>query len=185
MKRGGRSGSVPGPRHPGRVGAAPFVAEQRAAERYTFGWHRVERWAHEVVGLMDELPPRPTGNDRIASVRASMVLDLADDEEAFERGLGLESVDVPMGPTADQSGGRRRVIIRMLTWVPDFNGAIAYNPQWIVTGHGMTPHAAAAAHARYVRDYVDAVKRGVESRRLMVTAIDVRWWTTSPNAQYL
>lgn len=133
---------------------------------------------------MDELPTRQPSNDRITIRRAAMVYDLSDDEEAYNRGLGLESIDVPRGPTAEV-GGRRRVIIRMLTWIPDDPGGIAYSPQWIVTGHGLTAHSASASHARYVRGYANAVARGIESRRLIVTAMELLWWTSSRDADYV
>lgn len=150
---------------------------------YAVRWHRVDDWAIEALSSWD-IKRAPTRNPRIETIRGTNVRDLTDDEEAFERGIGLEEIEVDRGPSRDV-GGKRRVMMRLLTWIPDKVGGIAYAPQWIVAGHGMSAHAASAGLARYVRSYALAVSRGIESRRLVVTAIDIVWWTASESTDYV
>lgn len=152
---------------------------------YAVRWHRVEDWAYTAFGVMD-ISVAPTKNPRIEAIRGQIVADLLDDEEAYERAVPLENFDeqVPRGPSRE-AGGTRRVTIRLLTWIPDKIGGIAYAPQWIIAGHGMSAHAASASLARYIRSYALAVSRGIESRRLIVTAMDVVWWTANETADYV
>lgn len=150
---------------------------------YATHWHKVDDWAGDSFGAMDVSRP-PTKNPRIATLRGVLVNDILDDEEAYERAIGLESIQVPRGPSG-AVGGRRRVMIRLFTWVPDKIGGIAYAPQWIVAGHGMSAHSAAASLARYIRSYTLAVSRGIESRRLIVTAMDIVWWTEPEATDYV
>lgn len=151
--------------------------------KYAAKWHRVEDWALESLSLYD-VTRAPSRDARIEAIRGQLVNDLSDDEEAYERAVGLEDIEIDRGPSG-AVGGKRRVMIRVLTWIPDKIGGIAYAPQWIVAGHGMSAHAASAALARYIRSYALAVSRGIESRRLIVTAIDVVWWTANESADYV
>ena len=160
----GRRQRQPSPR-PGNAGDGPYLREQATAVAYTRKWHRVRDWGLEIAGLWDIVPAHQP-NPRIAIVRAALVKDISDAEEAFERGIPLQYMKVTPGPTRIEGGLRRRVLVRIHTWIPDVLGEVGFSPQWIVAGHGMTARTASAAFNRYVRDYAMAVSRGIESRRL-------------------
>lgn len=153
-----------------------------AARRYTARWHRVHDWAtRAVVGDLSEPQAR---NPRVALVRGMLVLDLGDEEEAIRQAVELAELSIEVGPDRER-GGRRRVLVRVFTWVIDDEEEVAYDPQWITTGEGQTAMAAAARHNRYVRAYTDAVHAGTASRRLGATAMEVAFWTASPRVHYV
>lgn len=164
--------------------AEPYIAAQRAARRYVARWLRVEHWA--LSNLPGDLETRdPVGSPRVAIRRGSNVVDLFDDDEAESRAWALESLALPPGLPATV-GGRRRVLVRVHTWIEDTQGGgVLYSPQWITTGDGLTLRAAVAAHNRYLRAYTTAVAHGVESRRLKATAMEVAWWTARTTASYV
>lgn len=163
------------------------LTEQRAATRYTARWHRVAAWAVSV--LPGDVEQRPSRNPRIAIVRGQWVADLADEEEAESQAMDLGALELfPLGPYGDEhwhAGGRRRVIVRVFTWVVDVQSGVLYDSQWFTTGEGMTARAASAAHNRYIRAYADAVTAGVESRRLKATATEIAWWTAAASRPYV
>jgi hypothetical protein len=152
---------------------------------YVIKWHAVNDWAIESLGDLD-ISVAPSRDRRVEAIRGSRVRDLLDDEEAYSAGIPLESLDeqFPRGPSR-AVGGTRRVMIRLFTWIPDRTGQIAYSPQWIIAGHGFSAHSASASIARYIRSYALAVSRGIESRRLIVTAMDVVWWTANEKTDYV
>jgi hypothetical protein len=167
--------------------------EQRAAERYTAKWHRVEDWVEDALTLpgFDDVPHRRLGTyfkrevDRVTRHASSRVRDLKDAEEAYDRGMALEIFDgLPAGPGRDV-GGLRRVVITALTWTPDAEGEVAYDPAWITLGWGMTAKQAAAAAKRFVRNYTRASNARVVSRELIFTAIEVKFWTARTAAKYV
>lgn len=137
------------------------------------------------MNLGDEDPFIPE-NPRVAGWRGSWVRDLDNEEEAFERGVPIhEGIDiVPPGPDRD-TGGTRRVSIRLYTWTLDERHGAAYSPQWITTGWGMSGRSATLAHYRYLRDYALAVSRGIESRKLLATALEIVFWTAGPTTDYV
>lgn len=134
---------------------------------------------------MGDVEPAENPNKRIAGWRASWVMDVDNEEEAFDEGIPLEIFgDVVEGP-AREVGGSRRVSIRLFTWTVNAGRRGAYEPQWITTGWGMSARAASHAHGRWIDAYADAVANGVESRRLIATAMEVVFWTAGPTTDYV
>jgi hypothetical protein len=171
------------PRRNSRPDAGSLLSEQRETLAYTRRWHHVHDWAVDVVTGMDDVTPaNQPHNARLTLLRGALVYDLQDDEEAYERGIDLVDLYVPPGPRRED-GGYRRVIIRVLTWIPDDYGRIGYDAQWIVTGQGHTAHAATMRHRRFALAYAHAVDKGIESRRLICTGIEVLWWTASQSSE--
>jgi len=157
-----------------------------AVPAYTRKWHRVDEWAYDVVAARGDVTaaehPR---NTRIAGWRAMWVFDINNEEEAFERGIPVEWMgDVVTGPDRDH-GGTRRISIRLFTWTVNSGRRGAYDPQWITTGWGMSARAAAHAHGRWIDSYGNAVAHGIESRRLVATAIECVFWTAGPTTDYV
>lgn len=152
--------------------------------KYVLRWHAVNDWARDALEPGDvEAFTDPWGNKRVAGWRAKTVRDLRDEEEAAARARPIEEgFPIPPGPTGE-FGGFRRVIIRAHTWV--WEGDYPYDPEWINIGHGKTA-AAAVAHAhRWWRTYAGLVARGLESKRLYVTAWEIVFWTAHPEADYV
>ena len=173
------------------------VREATSGRRYARKWHRVLEWAEDALSL--------AGYDSVGSARVfggsyyrgskhperveqhavARVHDLTDDEEAYEKGLPLEMLDAfPAGPGRDE-GGVRRVVVTALTWVPDYDAGVGYDPAWITLGHGMTARTAAAAAARFVRDYTRALDARVVSRVLVFTALEIKFWTAANGTDYV
>lgn len=179
------------PRRPAR--AVPTrkvdgVVILRTAPPYVLKWHRVHQWAHDAVAagggrdIVDAEHPR---NTRIAGFRGTWVFDINNEEEAFERGVPVEWFgEVADGPDRSD-GGTRRTSIRLFTWTVNHGRQGAYDPQWITTGWGMSARSAANAHGRWIDAYGNAVANGVESRRLVATAIEVVFWTAGPTTDYV
>lgn len=169
--------------------AVPYVTEQHVASRYTARWHRVRRWAEDTVTRPGFEPveglTRGKWSPRVEALAASRVRELDDPEEAYPRGLPLEALDdIPRGPMADY-GGRRRVVITALTWVPDHGGEIGYDPAWITLGHGMTANVASMNARRFIVNYERGLRQHSVSRELVVTAIEVKFWTSHTARDYL
>lgn len=181
----------------------PEVREQRGGRWYTARWHRVKAWSDAALALAgfedvapDDARPRArvrTGSyyrhardaRRVEQHAVAGVRDLTDAEEAFERGRGLHLLErLPDGP-GRAAGGVRRVVITALTWTPDYEGEVGYDPAWITLGHGMTAKTAAAAAARFVRDYTRALNARVVSRELVFTALEIKFWTAPAGAKYV
>lgn len=167
-----------------RAVAGPVISPD--VPHYAHRWHLCDEWARaacENLGDEDVFVPE---NPRVAGWRGQWVRDLDDEEEAFERGVPIhEGIDVvPPGPGRDQ-GGTRRVSIRLYTWTLDERHGAAYSPQWITTGWGMSARAATLAHYRYLKDYATAVSRGIESRKLLATAMEIVFWTSGPSTDYV
>jgi hypothetical protein len=119
------------------------------------------------------------GDPRRRSAEGLLVRDMDDSEEAAERGIPLERLHIADGPNREE-GGSRRIVIRLLTWVWDVRQQDAYRPQWGTFGTGMTAREATRYFNRYVSDYRNAVSKGIESRRLIVTGMSIVWWTSDP-----
>lgn len=169
---------------PAARGALPFVEEQQRATAYVGRWHVTRDWAVSALEPRDVDTRERSRDPRVSTVRGAMVRDLDDDEEAYQRGQPLEELDFEYGPKSDVAG-RRRIIIRALTWEIDYDAEIAHHPQWLVLGRGFSPRAASAWLRRYVQAYADAVDEGLESRRLIVTVLDVQWWTAAWGTDYV
>lgn len=143
----------------------------------------MNEWAAEVLGISDEVfVTQP--NPRIAKRRGVWVRDIDDNEEAYERGRGIEDLEVPPGPRQDE-GGRRRVLIRIYSWTVDEVAGSVYEPMWITLGVGSTARQASDHFARKVRAYSFALERGIESRKLIATAMEVTWWTARESSSYV
>jgi hypothetical protein len=124
-------------------------------------------------------------NLRVDGFRASWVMDMRNDEEAYDEGIPVESFgEVVEGPNRER-GGARRVSIRLYTWTVNSGRQGAYEPQWITTGWGMSARAASHAHGRWIDAYAYAVAHGIESRRLIATAMEVVFWTAGPTTDYV
>lgn len=163
----------------------PELSNAVAGGRYTARWHRVRDWAtRELIGDVEDRPnPK---QPRVAIVRGQWVTELLDDEEAESVAIDLAAPAMWLGEgLRGDVGGRRRVLIRVHTWILDTRAGVLYDPQWITTGEGLSLRAAAAAHNRYLRAYAQAVKAGVESRRLLATAQEIAWWTAPESVPYV
>jgi hypothetical protein len=154
----------------------PLAQQAEFASAYCRKWMAVHDWAMEAVP--GDVTLR-NGDPRRRSVEGLLVRDMDDSEEAAERGIPLEQFHIDDGPNKEV-GGRRRIVIRLLTWLWDVRQQDAYKPQWGTFGTGMTALEATRAFNRYVRDYANAVTKGIESRRLIVTGISIVWWTSDP-----
>jgi hypothetical protein len=153
--------------------------------RYVVRWHRVDDWAYTNVAARGDVESTDNPNTRIAGWRASWVRDMRNEEEAYDEGTPVETFgDLVDGPSREV-GGSRRASVRLFTWTVNAGRQGAYEPQWITTGWGMSARAAAHAHGRWIDNYADAVSRGVESRRLIATAIEVVFWTAGPTTDYV
>ncbi len=155
---------------------------------YVHKWHRVDDWAYGVLALMDLHEFSTQRNPRLGGWRGQLVANLDDGEEAYERGIPLERAPKFLGAPSREFGGWRRVSIRAYTWerneITDRYETLL-NPQWITTGWGMTARAAVVAHEEYIKDYKGALAVHRESRRLIVTAWEIVWWTASLSADYV
>jgi hypothetical protein len=155
----------------------PLEQQDQFALAYTRKWHAVHDWAMEAS--LGDVTLR-NGDPRRRSAEGLLVRNIEDDEEAAERGCPLEKLEnLPNGPNKAE-GGHRRVVIRLLTWLWDVRNQSAYQPQWGTFGTGMSARAATDSFRRYVRSYQDAVARGIESRRMIVTGMSIVWWTSDP-----
>jgi len=154
----------------------PLAQQSEFAYAYTRKWHAIADWALENVPGDVRLR---NGDPRRRTAKGLLVRDVDDSEEAAERGIPMERMRIADGPSKEQ-GGRRRVTIRLLTWLWDVRQHDAYQPQWGQFGTGLTALQASRAFNRYMREYQDAVTKGIESRRLIVTGMSVVWWTSDP-----
>lgn len=182
------------PRRPTRAAEPPGVSSRvpndtRTALPYVIRWHRTLEWAERAVwgfpGFDPVTLPKGKLNGRVEQLSATCVRDLKDAEEAYSGGVPLEYLDnLPRGPRREL-GGFRRVLVTALTWVPDDAGEVGYDAAWITLGWGMTAHEAGAATHRFVQSYANQLRRGIESRRLILTALEVKFWTASEAASYV
>lgn len=154
--------------------------------RYAVKWHVCDEWAQAACANLGDEDPFIAENPRVWGWRGSWVRDLDDEEEAFLRGVPIhEGIDIiPPGPDRAH-GGTRRVSIRLYTWQLDERYGAAFAPQWITSGWGLSGRAATLAHYRYLNDYAQAVSRGIESRKLIATALEIVFWTSGPNTDYV
>jgi hypothetical protein len=156
------------------------------APAYVEKWHRALEWAWSVVAARGDVEPAThPRNTRIAGWRSTWVFDVHNEEEAFDKGIPVEWFgDILEGPNREL-GGSRRVSVRLYTWMVNSGRQGAYDPQWITTGWGMSARAASHAHGRWIDAYGNAVAHGVESRRLIATAMEVVFWTAGPTTDYV
>jgi hypothetical protein len=181
----------------GRRGVAPDIyprlSEQAAALRYTGRWHRVRAWAEGALELggFEEVRPhvikfaRRQNGTRVERLAVSRVRDLDDEEEAYRRALPLEVLDdFPVGP-GRLRGGIRRVVITALTWVPDHEFEMCDDAAWITLGWGMTAKQATRRAAEFVRNYDRALHARTNSRELVFTALEVKFWTARQGSTYV
>lgn len=157
------------------------------APSYVLRWHRVLSWAEDVTtrpGWDIFVSKRESSSLRVEVRACSRVSNINDPEAAFDFGVPLEHIDIADGPSRDV-GGLRRVVITGLTWVLDETEEDAYDPQWITIGWGMTGHQCTAAAHRFIRAYEIAVTRGLESKRLLVTVLEVKFWTAAASSDYV
>ncbi len=155
----------------------PLAQEAEFASAYCRKWLATYNWATDTV--IGDVTLR-NGDPRRRIAEGLLVRDTDDSEEAAERGIKLERLGrLPDGP-GKESGGARRVTIRLLTWLWDVRQQDAYQPQWGTFGTGLTALQATRQFNRYIHDYENAVSKGIESRRLIVTGMSIVWWTSDP-----
>jgi hypothetical protein len=151
-------------------------------------WHRVDDWAQQVLSIMDLYHYRDRREPRISGWRGQVVVNMNDGDEAYERGIPLERSPLFLGAPKADVGGYRRVAIRAHTWekseVSDMFETLQ-NPRWITTGWAFSANAAAANHVNYVRNYGALLAKGWESRKLIVTAWEIIWFTGGPTVDYV
>jgi hypothetical protein len=155
--------------------------ESRAAERYTERWHTVYQWAFEVLEW-DSPADWAESNPRLTRVRAAIVLDAENEEEAYKRALPVEVIDdwlATVKPPGRTEGGHRRVVIRLHTWVMDRENGVAYDPQWLKIGDDMTALAATARALRWAHSYAQSLADETASRELRMTQVEIMFWTST------
>lgn len=181
----------------------PEWHENNVGRLYARKWHRVSAWVDDELSMAgyDEVGgdrtrgkarvwggsyySRAKDPTRVERRAVARVHDLTDAEEAYEKGIPLQYLgDFGEGPGRD-AGGQRRVVITALTWSADDKHEVCYDPAWITLGHGMTARTAAAAASRWVTGYQDALAAHVESRRLILTALEIKFWTAPWGANYV
>jgi hypothetical protein len=156
--------------------------------RYVIKWHRVDDWAQQALEPMDLYHYRDRREPRISGWRGQVVVNLKDGDEAYERGIPLENSPLFLGAPTAQTGGYRRVAIRVHTWersnVSDMFQTLQ-DPRWITTGWAFSANAAAAKHVRYLQTYTGLLAKGWESRKLIATAFEIIWFTGGPDTDYV
>jgi len=175
-------------------GQAPALSGEMAlcegieALAYTRQWHAVNDWAEEVAGdvaVDGEWSHWPTEHDRLTRVRAHIVADIDNEEEAFESAIPIFALHdwlARIAPTRAE-GGQRRVVIRVFAWVMDRDNDVAYDPEWLKVGDDMSCQAAEARALRWARSYDQVLAKGQESREIRMTALEIGWWTRSQEAR--
>jgi hypothetical protein len=160
--------------------------EARAAELYTRRWHTTYEWAFEVLEW-DSPADWTERNPRLTRIRAAIVLDAENEEEAYKRALPVEVIDdwlATVKPPSRDEGGHRRVIIRLHTWVMDRENGVAYDPEWLKIADDMSPQAAVARALRWAHQYAEALQNDTASRELRMTQVEIMIWTATEKEDY-
>lgn len=164
--------------------AEDLACEYEAIEAidYTRKWHVTWDWAFEVLEW-DDPTDWPEKNPRVTRVRASIVRDLENEEEAFKRAIPVELIDdwLSIKPPNREATGRRRVIIKLYTWVIDRENQAAYDPDWLKIADDMSAYAATMRARRWAESYAEALQNQTASREIRMTQIEILWWTTGNN----
>jgi len=166
----------------------PELREAVAALAYTRLWHDVQEWAEAVCSGLEEWSPWPDEHPRASKIRGLIVDDLDNEEEAFKRGVPIFDLVDWLGPwqaPGRVEGGHRRVILRVFTWVKDRDNDVAYAGEWLKIGDDMSAKAADAHARRWAREYEEQLSRGFASREIIMTAIEIAWWTQRESARLL
>jgi hypothetical protein len=156
-------------------------AEAVRAEAYTAKWHTVYDWAFEVLewdSPTDWYDPNP----RVTRVRATIVRDAENEEEAYKRALPVELIDdwlATVVAPGRSDGGHRRVIIRLMTWVMDRDHESAYDSEWLKIGDDMSARAAVARALRWAKSYAEDLANDRASREIRMTQVEIMFWTTT------
>lgn len=164
-----------------------LVRESIDAEVYTAKWHGVWEWAFEVLEW-DSPADWYDSNPRVTRVRAAIVLDAENEEEAYKNAIPVEMIDdwlATVSPPGREMGGHRRVVIRLYTWQIDREHEAAYDPEWLKIGDDMSAHAATARALRWARTYAEALANETASREIRMTQIEIVWWTSTETESQL
>lgn len=158
-----------------------FEAEAIAAQTYTAKWHATYDWAFEVLEW-DSPADWFDSNPRVTRIRAAIVRDAENEEEAFKRAIPVELIDDWLATVTSPGrgiGGHRRVVIRLFTWVIDREHKVAYDPEWLKIGDDMSAHAATARALRWAKDYSEALIAETASREIKMTQVEIVFWTST------
>jgi len=162
-------------------------AESEATLRYTVKWHATREWAFEVLEW-DSPADWYDSNPRVTRVRAAIVRDADNEEEAYKRAIPVELIDDWLSsvraPSRD-AGGHRRVVIRLYTWVIDREHAVAYDGEWLKIADDMSAQAATARALRWAHGYADSLLAATASREIRMTQVEIIWWTATETEQYV
>jgi hypothetical protein len=156
------------------------------AEAYTNRWHVTSDWAFEVLEW-----DSPTywfdSNPRVTRVRAAIVREADNEEEAYKRAIPVELIDdwlATVKPPGRDAGGHRRVVIRLYTWVIDREHRVAYDGEWLKIADDMSAQAATARALRWAHDYADSLIEETASREIRMTQVEIVWWTATDSESY-
>lgn len=163
-----------------------LAQEGELALAYTERWHAVYDWGFEVLEW-DSPADWTERNPRLTRIRAAIVLDAENEEEAYSRALPVELIDdwlATVRPPARDVGGHRRVVIRLHTWVIDRENQVAYDPQWLKIADDMSAVAATARALRWAHGYAQALENETASRELRMTQVEIMFWTATDKEDY-
>ena len=156
------------------------------AADYTDRWHRVWDWAFAVLEW-DNPTDWYDSNPRVTRVRAAIVREADNEEEAFKKAIPVELIDDWLssvdGPGIDL-GGRRRVVIRLFTWVIDREHRVAYDGEWLKIADDMSAAAATARALRWAHAYADSLLAATASREIRMTQVEIVLWTSAEDKPY-
>lgn len=155
-----------------------YTSESIYAAAYTRQWHAVHDWAFEVFEW-DDPTDWPEKSERLHRVRAALAIDVENEEVAFKKAIPVELIEDWLSmPAPDlRIGGRRRVVIRLYTWVIDRELKWAYDPEWLKIADDMSAAAARNRAIKWARGYAQQLNKGQESREIRMTQIELAWWT--------
>ena len=155
---------------------------------YVLKWHNVYDASHKLLQQISR--PRETSiSDRALLIQSRVkgCKDIDNEEAAYEHGETMDTVldwfraSLPLRT----EGGTRRCILRIHTWEIDEEGQIGYNPKWLTIGGGQTGHATVRKAARWCREYIESIDKGYVSREVLVTAVEIVFWTSAYRTDYL
>lgn len=156
------------------------LTESEAALRYTEKWHVTQQWAFDVLEW-DSPTDWGEANPRVTRVRAAIVLDADNEEEAFKLAIPVERIEewlASVKAPGRGAAGRRRVVIRLFTWVIDRQGGVAYDGEWLKIADDMSALAATARAIRWAHEYADSLIAETASREIRMTQVEIVWWTS-------
>jgi len=100
-------------------------------------------------------------------------------EEAYRRGEDIAALEnyLDLGAPDERAGGRRRVVVRVYSWVIDEEFKLGYDPEWLKVADDMSVKRAVAYVVRWAKNYDRLLQKGLESRFIKWTQLEIAFWT--------